>query len=431
MLTQSLLKSNLNIKLLLFYFLSMLSLIIFTDYAAAQETPSPVMTRFIVFRDANSLTVYVPDATEYRPVNMRGIFFQVVLNGPTNERVSYSLEWNYSNFWGMPFEGLQFPVCFRLLRQSASTSVLPLECQGRNVLLLAQELNNTDIFWYDSRLNQPRLILVYRGVNDAICPDSEPRCVVALPEPPPLLTPSTTLVPDTEVYSPTPETSPEIIFTPSPTLTPELLFTTPVSTTPTAKRMYATANAIIRECPAVGCGRIGSISAGEAVETIGAREGETAYGRSLWYIVEHERKTAYIHSSVLSDQAQTPQPPPPPPANPDATRPPSTGVCQRSGISGNAAGLFDYDGRRRAAVQGNQGATITVDVVVSNGQGDWGVRVSLMDGNNNELNYREIWDEVGTPTTSFSHQLPYTGTYYIEVRGDSQHIYSYRVNWGC
>jgi len=91
-----------------------------------------------IFRDSDSLTLYVPDQGE---VSLAGFAFVA-------DNRTYGLE-DFISFRGLPFDRLPTPICFRLIR-NGSNPPRPLDCP--TTLILTQNLSNADVFWYNSIL---------------------------------------------------------------------------------------------------------------------------------------------------------------------------------------------------------------------------------------------------------------------------------------
>jgi TIR domain-containing protein len=128
-----------------------------------------------IFRDQDSLTLYVPDTDEQ--VSLEGLTFNVTtFSGEIIKR----LDRDYLSFIGITFHNLPTPICFRLVR-SGSGSPTPLVCQIGG-LLLTQQLADADIFWYESTSNQDRTVGVLKDGNYiGLCGAGQTRCDVDLP----------------------------------------------------------------------------------------------------------------------------------------------------------------------------------------------------------------------------------------------------------
>jgi hypothetical protein len=115
-----------------------------TPTATATPTPSPtpVAITLTIYRDSDSLTLYVPATTEL--ISLQDFAFQVTTF--SGEQITQRIDRDFTAFVGMPFSNLtslRSAICFRLI-QSGRTPVAPQACQG--TLALTQYLASADIF---------------------------------------------------------------------------------------------------------------------------------------------------------------------------------------------------------------------------------------------------------------------------------------------
>jgi hypothetical protein len=124
---------------------------------------------FTLYRDAESLTLYVPQQTA--PVNLSGLAFEV--RAATGERITRPLE-EYAGFRGLNYASLPTPICFRLARAGGAAPVVS-ACQIP--MLLTQPLANADVFWHDSAARIDRSVIVLLGSAElGICPAGQDEC---------------------------------------------------------------------------------------------------------------------------------------------------------------------------------------------------------------------------------------------------------------
>lgn len=129
-----------------------------------------------IFRDEDSLTLYVPKTDEQ--VSLEDLTFQVTTANGTI--ILLQLD-KFPSFAGLPFDNLSSftPMCLRLIRDGSAPPA-PLECQ--RVTLITQELAQADVFWYDSTANQHRTVLVLQGENTiGVCAAGQTQCEVSFP----------------------------------------------------------------------------------------------------------------------------------------------------------------------------------------------------------------------------------------------------------
>ena len=413
--------------------------------AIAQDvlpTPDYRTASLSLFFDRNNLVLFVPQDTPY--ANLQEINFQVAT---TNNQMLVFYLTEYPVFKYQPFDLIlsQKPVCFHLASISAPQEILPQICQA-GAVVLSQPLNPVDIFWYNFDLNLDQLVFIMRGQEIlTICPGNNLVCPIELqiPLPTPTPTPVPSLTPS-PTFEPTLNPSPEPTLTPSveptsiPTSTAMLPLVEPTATSisptpsPTSEPtvdsklghvMYTNTNTIVRACYSTTCERIGSIDVDNEVVILGEVEGHVTFGNAIWYLIEYEGQPAYIHSSLVSENSSSDG------SGSSVSAP--AGACQRGSFSGDASGLFGYSGKRRVPFQVRGNVDVQVTLSISNGSGDWGTGVYVLDPNGGEAGGAEIYDEMGVPSVSFAFHANAPGTYVIELRGDSTHQYNYRVTWSC
>lgn len=83
----------------------------------------------------------------------------------------------------------------------------------------------------------------------------------------------------------------------------------PTKTQVTEKTYYATARANVRPCPELSCAPLGQVNAGDKVTVTGATTGEAVAGNSQWFETSFGGRTAYIHSSVVTEDRPAPPAP--------------------------------------------------------------------------------------------------------------------------
>ncbi len=142
------------------------------------STPSSNAVTVTIFRDEDSLTVYVPETDEQ--VSLAGLVFQVEITGQNRQ---FPLN-AYSSFGSTSILGdirvLGSAGCFTLVR-NGSRNPRPLECQG-GTTSLTQNLADADLFWYDATTNGNRTILVLEDGNViAVCAAGQTQCDIKFP----------------------------------------------------------------------------------------------------------------------------------------------------------------------------------------------------------------------------------------------------------
>ncbi len=182
----------------------------FVVSAAAAQDPFEVF----VYVDRDTLTLHVPSSGV---ISLDGIGFQVQVNDAarTVELADYPA-------FGLPFDQLPTPICFRL-RSSGSRTPLPQACSG--AITLTQDLAAADVFWYDAGAESSRVILVTQnGVPFTICPSGASECTGTLTPPEATSTPAPTetLMP---TETPIAAAAPEQAFEPVMYTSPDGLFT--------------------------------------------------------------------------------------------------------------------------------------------------------------------------------------------------------------
>ncbi len=121
-----------------------------------------------IYVETDSLTVFVPDVGV---ISLEGFGFQVQIGQNT---YTYRLE-DYGTF-GMPFESVFTPTCFRLVLRG-SNSISPQACV--NVTTFIQPLTTADVFWYDPVGNAARTLQVIQDASRlAVCPAGNPICTI-------------------------------------------------------------------------------------------------------------------------------------------------------------------------------------------------------------------------------------------------------------
>lgn len=154
--------------------------------ATSQARQTQVELTIII--DDNSLTVYVPGN---QVVSLSGLTFE----WRDEDGIQTQLLESYPAF-GINFQRVAAPICFRLVRDGTSPS-LPQVCQ--NLPVMFHTLTDADVFWYD-RLNSQRRPITVLNLNTvesaALCPAGPPECDLIY------------VVPETGTNLPTPATAP-------------------------------------------------------------------------------------------------------------------------------------------------------------------------------------------------------------------------------
>ncbi len=198
---------RLTLSSLLFSLLILLTLTT-TSTDAQGET-----VRIVVYRSADSLTLYLPDAGF---PDITGLYIQATTAVGETVRRDLAL---LPAFRGLPYNRLPAPICFHMI--SASSATLPLDCQ--TITTLTQVMVAGDVFWHEQG---DRTLVFYLGEIPQICPAGAPRCTLvfpALPTPTPTATNTPTITATattTATATFTPTNTPIFTFTPMPTRTP-------------------------------------------------------------------------------------------------------------------------------------------------------------------------------------------------------------------
>ena len=124
----------------------------------------------IIYRDADSLTLYLPPAIT--TASLQGLRLEVI--DARNNFISRGLD-EYPAFRSLsPFTRLPTPLCLRLERDG-SDRVTPLECSG--IMIVTQPLTDANVFWYDAATNQALLVSVVRASEPiTFCPAENAAC---------------------------------------------------------------------------------------------------------------------------------------------------------------------------------------------------------------------------------------------------------------
>jgi Tfp pilus assembly protein PilF len=122
--------------------------------------------------DNNSLVMHLSGD---QPVFVSGISFTTFHTGVSKEfylDAMPAFQFGTSN--------IPLPLCFRLVIAGAQNTALPLDCQ--NVRVFSQQINVTDLFWYDTLMGSGRNFFVnYNGEQVAICTSGVQVCNVIIP----------------------------------------------------------------------------------------------------------------------------------------------------------------------------------------------------------------------------------------------------------
>lgn len=143
-------------------------------FAAVGAVNAQDAVQIVVFRDEDSLTIYVPGEGQ---VSLQGLQIQ--------DATGYNhLLQAYVDFQHINFSRIAAPVCLRLVRDDSRTTA-PQACATAEQHL--QTLTNADVFWHDAFMNQTSIISVIGDATQVIC-NQDARCDVlfaSFPEPPP------------------------------------------------------------------------------------------------------------------------------------------------------------------------------------------------------------------------------------------------------
>src|SRR5262245_56897426 len=140
------------------------------------DDPEPVS--IVIFREADTLTLYVPDKGL---VSLEGLTIEATAIDGT--KLSKRLE-EFAAFRGLPFDRIVAPACF-ILESNLKTSSMPLEY--REVPpehVFTERLTPANMIWYDSVADEPRLILITRDSETfGQCPATLPQCEIVYTPP--------------------------------------------------------------------------------------------------------------------------------------------------------------------------------------------------------------------------------------------------------
>ncbi len=182
-------------------FVLLLLLMLTVSSAHAQEET----VRIVVYRDAQSLTLYLPDAGF---PDITGLYIEATT--AVGEIVRRDLA-ALPAFRGLPYNRLPAPICFYMI--SASSATLPLDCQTTTTL--TQMMAVGDVFWHEQG---DRTLVFYLGEIPQICPAGAPRCTLVFPA---LATPTpTATITPTHTPTATPTNTATVTYTPTPTPIP-------------------------------------------------------------------------------------------------------------------------------------------------------------------------------------------------------------------
>jgi Carbohydrate binding domain (family 11) len=151
----------LNLTLLIIILLGM-------NFAHAQA-----VANLTLYHDEDSLTLYIPG--QQPSVSLTGLSFRAA-----DRPDIYSLD-QYLAFKGFPFEGVQGPICFRLVR-NGSDSIPPQECY--TAITLIQPVISANVFWSEGGV--PLIVTVIQQRTEvAFCPLPVCSFQLAIEIPPP------------------------------------------------------------------------------------------------------------------------------------------------------------------------------------------------------------------------------------------------------
>ncbi len=191
----------------------LLSLLILLTVTVSSTNAQGETVRIVVYRSADSLTLYLPDAGF---PDITGLYIQATTAVGETVRRDLAL---LPAFRGLPYNRLPAPICFQII--SVSSATLPLDCQ--TITTLTQLMAAGDVFWHEQG---DRTLIFYLGEIPQICPAGAPRCTLvfpALPTPTPTATntptnTATATATTTATFTPTNTTI--FTFTPASTDTP-------------------------------------------------------------------------------------------------------------------------------------------------------------------------------------------------------------------
>jgi serine/threonine protein kinase len=145
-----------------------------------QTNPPPTATvpsaRLIVFRDQDTLFLYLPDTPQVA-------LDSLALEAQTAQGVHLSkMLKDYPSFLGLPFDKMHGPICFRLTTRN-SNSAVPLECRSLPAgQMLTERLTPADLIWYDTAANEQRRVVFTISAHEVgQCPATQNRCEISVP----------------------------------------------------------------------------------------------------------------------------------------------------------------------------------------------------------------------------------------------------------
>ncbi len=127
---------------------------------------------FTVFRDAENLTIYLPQIDPNIASYIKGLRVRVSFS--QTETIERQIDIDFPAFVGVPFETISSSLCLRI-SQKNSQIPLPLDCNSAEVI--EQELAPADVFWYSASQN---LVLNFLFQTGEVKFCQIERCVIEL-----------------------------------------------------------------------------------------------------------------------------------------------------------------------------------------------------------------------------------------------------------
>lgn len=81
------------------------------------------------------------------------------------------------------------------------------------------------------------------------------------------------------------------------------LFSISMAVAQSTETQYTTTAARMRACPYLTCTVVNTLPTGTAIEIVGSEDGARVNGSVVWYEVEVDGRTGYVHSSLTTERA--------------------------------------------------------------------------------------------------------------------------------
>jgi hypothetical protein len=171
-------KRTLVLLLLLAILIVPISSAVLPDSVSVVRADDPEPVSIVIFREADTLTLYVPDKGL---VSLEGLTIEATAIDGT--KLSKRLD-EFAAFRGLPFDRIVAPACF-ILESNLKTSSMPLECREiPPERVFTERLTPANMIWYDSVADEPRLILITRDEETfGQCPATLPQCEIVYTPP--------------------------------------------------------------------------------------------------------------------------------------------------------------------------------------------------------------------------------------------------------